>query len=67
MEKKTCKNCNISLDIDSYYKTINSKAYPDNRINWCKDCMRQYKKEKRVKKEKPCYSIEQVELTMTFD
>ena len=67
MEKKTCKNCNMNLEIDSYYKSINTRAYPDNRINVCKLCMREYKKNNREKKEKPCYRIEHINMVMTFD
>ena len=45
---KICKSCSKNLPIDSYYKSSNTKAYPDNRINWCKTCMKKYKKEKKI-------------------
>jgi hypothetical protein len=63
---KICKSCSKNLPIDSYYKSSNTKAYPDNRINLCKTCMKKYKKEKKIK-EKIVFKVINKEFTINFD
>ena len=65
--EKSCRNCNKNLTIDFYYKSSNWKAYPDGHINWCKECMKKYKKEKKEVKEKPTYKVEVKEIIYDFD
>jgi len=64
--EKICKSCNKKQSIESYYKCSNTKVYPDNRINWCKNCMKKYKKE-RKEKEEIVFKIVDKELTFNFD
>ena len=63
---KICKCCSKNLPIDLYYKCSNTKAYPDNRINWCKICMKKYKKEKKIKEE-IVFKVINKEFTINFD
>ncbi len=64
---KYCKKCNILCSIEKFYKSKNNRAYPDGRIDWCKSCMSQYKKDKKVYDVKPMYRIELGEFTFNFD
>ena len=64
---KYCKICSIMKPITNFYKTKNSKAYPDCRINWCKECMKSYKMKKKVITEKPVYKVVNGDFTITFD
>lgn len=64
---KYCKKCNTLCSVKKFYKTKNSKAYPDGTIDWCKTCMSEYKKSKKIKIDKPSYRIEQGIFTFVFD
>ena len=66
--QKYCKNCSTIKNINDFYKTKNNKDYPDCRINWCKPCMKEYKKKNdKIIEEKPHYRVEQREIVMFFD
>jgi hypothetical protein len=64
---KYCKKCNILCSMEKFYKTKNSKSYPDGRIDWCKSCMSQYKKSKKVNDVKQVYRIEHGLFVFDFD
>jgi hypothetical protein len=63
---KICKNCNVEKEPKDYYKT-KSKSYPDSLLNWCKVCIKDYRKERRVYAEKPTFTIEKKEYTFQFN
>ena len=63
---KICRNCNQELETTQFYKT-KSKSYPDSMLNWCKGCIKEYRKEKRVYVEKPSFSIERKQIIYSFD
>jgi len=47
---KFCKKCNKFLELDFFYKTKNTKTYIDGTISWCKECLLEYRKEKKEQK-----------------
>lgn len=63
---KICRNCNLELDYVNFYKTKN-KSYSDNMLNWCKSCIKEYRKMKRVPVPRPEFSIEKKEIIYSFD
>jgi hypothetical protein len=63
---KLCRNCNTEQEEIKFYKTKN-KAYPDSLLNWCKSCISEYRKEKRVKVERPFFKVEEKEIIFHFD
>jgi len=64
---KYCKKCTMLQPIELFYRTKNNKSYPDGRISWCKNCMKEYKKAKRVIDIKPIYKIENGCFIYEFD
>jgi hypothetical protein len=50
-----------------FYKSKNSKSYPDGRIEWCKKCMTEYKKKKKIEVIKPVYKVVNGEIWFHFD
>jgi hypothetical protein len=63
---KVCRNCSIEKEAKDYYKT-KSKSYPDSMLNWCKICVADYRKERRVLATKPSFKVEVTEITFSFD
>jgi len=63
---KICRNCNLDLEFSNFYKT-KSKSYCDSMLNWCKKCIKEYRKERRVYADKPSFVIERKEITYSFD
>lgn len=63
---KTCRNCSVEKDAKDYYKT-KAKSYPDNLLHWCKKCIAEYRKERRVLATKPSFKIELKEIVYSFD
>ena len=64
---KYCKKCIRFLDLEDFYKTKN-KSYIDGHIDWCKSCLYEYRKSKKVeKKEEPLFFREQKEIIIHFD
>ena len=63
---KTCSNCNKEKELTEYYKTKN-KSYPTGLLNWCKICVAEYRKERRVLATKPSFKVEVKEITYSFD
>jgi hypothetical protein len=64
---KYCKKCNILCASEGFYKSKNLKSYPDGRIDWCKCCMTQYKKSKKLVDLTVIEKKEPVNFTYTFD
>lgn len=64
---KYCRKCNMLCSMEKFYKSKNNKSYPDGRIDWCKSCMSQYKKSKKVYDIKPIYKIEKGNFVFDFD
>ena len=68
---KYCKKCFKFLELENFYKTKNIKTYIDGHIDWCKECLKSYRKNKKVemetKTETPSFYIEKKEFVMTFD
>ena len=64
---KYCKKCIRFLDLQDFYKTKN-KSYIDGHIDWCKSCLYEYRKSKKVeKKEEPLFFMEKKEIIIHFD
>ena len=64
---KYCKKCVKFLDLNNFYKTKN-KSYIDGHIDWCKGCLYDYRKSKKVeKKEEPLFFMEKKEIVIHFD
>ena len=63
---KICRNCNTQKEAKEYYKT-KSKSYSDSLLNWCKVCIKEYRKERRIYAEKPSFSIEKKDITYDFN
>lgn len=63
---KVCRNCQVTKEVKDFYKTKN-KAYIDNLLHWCKECIKIYRKEKRVYAPKPVFSKEEKEIVFSFD
>ena len=63
---KTCRNCSIEKETKDYYKT-KSKSYADSLLHWCKKCVAEYRKERRVLATKPSFKVELKEITYSFD
>jgi hypothetical protein len=64
---KYCKKCVRFLELEDFYKTKN-KSYIDGHIDWCKLCIYEYRKSKKVeKKEEPLFFMEQKEIIIHFD
>lgn len=65
---KFCKKCNKFLELLNFYKTKNTKSYIDGHIDWCKSCLYDYRKSKKVeKKDEIKFYMEKREILMTFD
>ena len=60
---KYCKKCNTLCSIDYFYKSKN-KSYVDGRLDWCKKCIKDYKKRPDTK---PIYRFELKEVIFSFD
>lgn len=43
---KYCKKCIRYLELENFYKTKN-KTYIDGAIDWCKECLKHYRNERR--------------------
>lgn len=68
MPVKYCRNCSELKDIEMFYKSKNVKSYPDNRINWCKSCTKDYKrKNKKVSEPVNSYRVEFRAVVFDFD
>ena len=68
---KTCRVCNNSKDESNFYRT-KSTSYPDSHLNWCKECIKDYRRKKRESKHKDDIDtsfirIERGEFIITFD
>lgn len=63
---KICSNCSQEKELQEYYKTKN-KSYPTGLLNWCKKCVAEYRKERRVLAVKPSFKVEVKEITYSFD
>ena len=64
---KYCKKCIRYLELENFYKTKN-KTYIDGHIDWCKSCLYEYRKSKKVeKKEEPLFFMEKKEYVIHFD
>jgi len=64
---KYCKKCNALCSVERFYKSKNNRSYPDGRIDWCKSCMSEYKKSKKVYDTKPIYKVIKGDITFEFD
>jgi hypothetical protein len=64
---KYCKKCNTLCSVEKFYKSKNNKSYPDGRIDWCKGCMSEYKKTKKVNDVKNVYKVVEGEIWFHFD
>jgi len=60
---KICKKCNTLCVIGNFYKSKN-KSYLDGRIDWCKKCIKEYKKRPDTK---AVYRFELKEVIFSFD
>jgi hypothetical protein len=70
MIRKYCKSCSKIKDINDFHKSKDNKAYPDNHINWCKECMKEYKKKNKKVKEEiklPVFRVEHKTVIVSFD
>lgn len=47
MTDKVCKKCNATKPLDEFYPNPSCK---DGHYNWCKDCHKEYNKEKYRKR-----------------
>jgi len=64
---KNCRKCSLSKDLSQFYVTKNLRSYPDGHINWCKMCMRGYKKVSEDEIVETPFRIETGKFVMTFD
>lgn len=68
---KFCRKCNKLLELINFYKTKNTKTYIDGHIDWCKECLKVYRKNKKIETEikdsVPAFYVEKKEFVMTFD
>lgn len=68
---KFCKKCNKLLELIHFYKTKNIRTYLDGHIDWCKECLKVYRKNKKVeivnKEQVSFFHIEQKEIIISFD
>jgi len=61
------------MNLENFYKTKNVKSYIDGRIDWCKECLKNYRSERREHKKQTKeiidsgFFIEKRELILTFD
>ena len=56
---KYCKKCNTLCSIDNFYKSKN-KSYIDGKIDWCKSCVKEYKKRNNIPKASYKYEVKEV-------
>jgi hypothetical protein len=64
---KYCKKCSVLTPLEYHYKSKNVRSYPDGRIDWCKKCMKEYKKVQKVSSGPPVYKVVSGLFTFDFD
>lgn len=68
---KFCKKCYKLLELTNFYKTKNTKTYIDGHIDWCKECLKLYRKSKKndleSRSQQPSFFIEKKTIVVSFD
>lgn len=63
---KPCRICGEYKELDEFSKTKHIEFYPDGHVNWCRDCLKLYKRMKRREKKEQEGLSEQMKISRGF-